>query len=63
MAVFKQSQSVVACEICHDCGNRVVAVEGNDHNDFGLDEIAQTAKEVAYRLMDICCMFGAPFIL
>jgi len=26
-------------------------------------EISQTAEEVVYQLMDIFCMFGAPFIL
>ena len=26
-------------------------------------KIPQTAEEVAYQLMDIFCMFGAPFIL
>ena len=35
MAVFKQPQSVVACEVMSWCENRVVAVKGNDHNEFG----------------------------
>jgi len=40
-----------------------VAVKGNDHNEFELHEMPQTAEEVAYQLMDIFCVFGAPFIL
>jgi len=38
VAVFKQPQRVVACEDMPRCESRVVAVEGNDHNDFGLLE-------------------------
>jgi len=30
---------------------------------LGFMKIPQTAEEVAYQLMDIFCMFGAPFIL
>jgi len=38
MAVFKQPQRVVACEVMPRCESRVVAVEGNDHNDYRLHE-------------------------
>ena len=38
VAVFKQPQRVVACEDTPWCESRVVAVKGNDHNEFGLHE-------------------------
>jgi hypothetical protein len=38
VAVFKQPQSVVACEDMPRRENRVVAVKGNDHNEFRLNE-------------------------
>ena len=38
MAVFKQTQRVVACEDMPWRESRVVAVNGNDHNEFGLHE-------------------------
>ena len=33
---FKQSQRAVACEDMPWCEDRVVAVKGNDHNEFGI---------------------------
>jgi len=38
VAVFKQPQRVVACEDMPRCESRVMAVKGNDHNEFGLHE-------------------------
>jgi hypothetical protein len=38
VAVFKQPQRVVACEDMPWCESRVVAVKGNDHNEFRLHE-------------------------
>ena len=35
MAVFKQPQRFVACEDMPRCESRVVAINGNDHNEFG----------------------------
>jgi len=45
------------------CESLVVAVKGNDHNDFELHGKSHTAEEVAFQLMDIFYMFGVPFIL
>jgi len=38
VAVFKQLQRVVACEDMPCCESRVMAVKGNDHNEFELQE-------------------------
>jgi len=38
VAIFKQPQHVVACEDMPWCKSRVVAVKGNDYNDYGLHE-------------------------
>ena len=38
VVTFEKPQRVVACEDMPRCGSRVVAVKGNDHNEFGLHE-------------------------
>ena len=48
MAVFKQPQRVVACEDMPWCESRVVAVKGNDHNEFGLHENKQDVVVVTF---------------
>jgi len=50
-------------KICHDA--KVVLWLSKEMTTTNLDfmKIPQTAEEVAYQLMDIFCMFGAPFIL
>jgi len=50
-------------KICHDA--KVVLWLSKEMNTVSSDfmKIPQTAEEVAYQLMDIFCMFGAPFIL
>jgi len=44
VAVFKQLQHVVACEDMPCCKSHVVAVKGNDHNDFRLHENATNRR-------------------
>jgi hypothetical protein len=50
-------------KICHDA--KVVLWLLKEMTTTSLDfmKIPQTAEEVAYQLMDIFCIFGAPFIL
>ena len=45
VAVFKQPRRVVACEDMPWCESRVVAVKGNDHNEFGLHESTTNRRE------------------
>ena len=44
VAAIEQPQRVVTCEDTPWCGSRVVAVKGNDHNDFGLHENATNCR-------------------
>jgi len=50
-------------KICHDA--KVVLWQLKEMTTMSSDfmKITQTAEEVAYQLMGICCMFGAPFVL
>ena len=45
VAVFKQPQRVVACEDMPWCESRVVAVKGNDHNEFGSGSCGTYSKD------------------
>ena len=50
-------------KICHDAKVVLWLLKEMTTTSLGFMKIPQTAEEVAYQLMDIFCMFGAPFIL
>jgi len=50
-------------KICHDAKVVLWLFKEMTTTSSDFMKIPQTAEEVAYQLMDIFCMFGAPFIL
>jgi hypothetical protein len=50
-------------KICHDVKVVLWLLKVMTTTSSDFMKIPQTAEEVAYQLMDIFCMFGAPFIL